>query len=316
MAYLVGLEGIALLRAFTGEYDREFTEARLAEIRSLLDDIRLGAGGPADPMTTTEGYRGWAEVYDQPGNALIDVEQTIVAEILDALPVGLALDAACGTGRHAALLASRGHRVTGIDGSPQMLARARAKVPGGEFYEADLHRLPLPDDHVDVVVCGLALAHVSELAPVFVEFARVLRPGGHLVISDTRGLPGALWYPLVRQDADGRPRAMMCKAHPTSDYLAAALPLGFQVRRCEEPRRGHPYVDPDGLPPAYRQFTAAGRAAPDGEPPNIWSLHSWSPAATNAAYRDTPSVIVWHFQLVEQPERQKGPAGNADFPPG
>ena len=37
LAYLVGLQGVALLRAYNGEYDREFTEARIAEIRAMLD---------------------------------------------------------------------------------------------------------------------------------------------------------------------------------------------------------------------------------------------------------------------------------------
>jgi hypothetical protein len=37
LAYLLGLQGVALLRAYNGEYDREFTEARIAEIRAMLD---------------------------------------------------------------------------------------------------------------------------------------------------------------------------------------------------------------------------------------------------------------------------------------
>jgi hypothetical protein len=41
VAYLLGLEGIALLDAWAGDHDREFTEARLAEIRRLLDDEKL-----------------------------------------------------------------------------------------------------------------------------------------------------------------------------------------------------------------------------------------------------------------------------------
>jgi ubiquinone/menaquinone biosynthesis C-methylase UbiE len=72
-----------------------------------------------------------------------------VREILDSLPVGVALDAACGTGRHTAYLASLGHKVIGVDASPEMLALARQKVPEGEFHEAELHELPLPDDSVD-----------------------------------------------------------------------------------------------------------------------------------------------------------------------
>ncbi|WP_241582192.1 class I SAM-dependent methyltransferase, partial [Rosenbergiella nectarea] len=65
-----------------------------------------------------------------------------------------------------------------------MLARARAEVPGAGFRLGELTRLPVEDGAVDLVVCALALAHVPDLEPVLAEFARVLRPGGHLVISD------------------------------------------------------------------------------------------------------------------------------------
>jgi hypothetical protein len=53
LAYLLGLEGIALLRAFSGAYDREFTLARLREIQTLLDSAEeLGDGVEARPITT------------------------------------------------------------------------------------------------------------------------------------------------------------------------------------------------------------------------------------------------------------------------
>ena len=293
LAYLLGLEGIALLRAFAGEYDRDFTIARFAEIRALLDSVEeLGDGAVVDAIPTTEGYGSWAESYDEPGNQLIELEQPIVREILDGLQAGVALDAACGTGRHSAYLAARGHTVIGVDSSPAMLERARAKVPAGEFRVADLHDLPLPDDHVDLVVCALALMHVPKLEPVLAELVRVLRPGGSLVISDWRILIGSTGIPVVKARPDGSPGYMPTWSRRTSEYLAAALPLGLHVRRCEEPLRPSPLVDEHGV--------SAGAEVPDhvpGEPPNIWALHRWCPAATNAAYRGLPVAIVWHFQL-------------------
>jgi ubiquinone/menaquinone biosynthesis C-methylase UbiE len=58
-----------------------------------------------------------------------------------------------------------------------MLAHARRRGPDGEFHLAELDRLPLPDDSVEVIVCALALVHVLRLQPVLAEFVRVLRPG-------------------------------------------------------------------------------------------------------------------------------------------
>jgi ubiquinone/menaquinone biosynthesis C-methylase UbiE len=288
LAYLLGLEGIALLRTFAGEYDRDFTMARLAEVRALLDAVdELGDGTRIDPISTTEGYRSWAEFYDEPGNQLIDLEKPIVREILGGLPPGVALDAACGTGRHSAYLASLGHRVIGVDSSTAMLERAREKVPDGEFHVGDLHDLPVPDDHADLVICALALVHAPNIQPVLAELVRVLRPGGHLVISDQRGLIPGIGVPVVKARPDGSPGYMPIRTRLASDYLRAALPLGLQVRRCEEPPRPFPLVDDDGEFPDHEADA----------PPNIWALHRWAPAATNAAYRDSPAVIVWHFEL-------------------
>lgn len=294
LAYLLGLEGIALLRAFAGEYDREFTLARIREIRALLDGAdELGDGVEETPMTVQEGYAQWAPWYDEPGNELLEVEEPVVREIVDRLPVGVALDAACGTGRHGVYLASLGHRVIGVDATAEMLEVARAKIPAGDFYEADLRDLPLADDFVDVVVCGIAAVHVPNLAPVFAEVARVLRPGGHLVLTDSRGLIGDICLPLARTRPDGTFGYIPVLSRIASDYLAVALPFGFEVRRCEELRRRTPLVDDEGRDLADPE-TPEHRP---GRPPNIWALHRFAPEATNAAYRGLPSAIVWHFQL-------------------
>jgi ubiquinone/menaquinone biosynthesis C-methylase UbiE len=295
LAYLLGLEGIALLRAFSGVYDQDFTRERLREIQALLDSAEgLGEGVEARPMTTREGYARWAEFYDEQSNQLIELERPVVREILDELPLGVALDAACGTGRHTAYLASLGHKVIGVDTSPEMLARARERVPEGEFYEADLHDVPLTDDSVDVVVCALVLSHLPDLAPPLTEFVRVLRPNGHLVISDSRGLIGDIGLPLVKVGPDGEFGYMPTYARLASEYLAAALPLGLQVRRCEEPRVPSPLVGDDGTD--LHDVVRPPDHVP-GNPPNIWSLHAWCPSATNAAWRGKPSAIIWHFQL-------------------
>jgi SAM-dependent methyltransferase len=298
LAYLLGLEGIALLRAFAGEYDREFTLARFREIRALLDAAdELGDGVEVTPMTMREGYAQWAPSYDEPGNGLLEAEAPLVREIVDALPVGVALDAACGTGRHSVYLASLGHTVIGVDTTPEMLEIARAKVPAGEFHEADVRDIPLADDSVDVIVCGIAVSHLPDLASVFTEFARVLRPGGHLVLTDSRGLIGDVGLPLTRARPDGTFGYIPVWSRLASDYVAVALPLGFEVRRCEELRLRPPLVDDEGR-------DVNDPETPDHRPgslPITWALHRFAPEATNAAWHRHPLAIIWHFQLSADP---------------
>ncbi|WP_419995258.1 class I SAM-dependent methyltransferase [Streptomyces boninensis] len=296
LGYLLGLEGVALLRGLReGSADRDFVEARIAEVRKLLDTPGLTRAASVEAATgavsTAEVYRDWAAHYDAPGNQMIDVEQPVVQRVLDGLPVGRALDAACGTGRHTAHLHRLGHDVTGVDASPEMLAQARRRLPAEiGLCRADLARLPLATDSVDTVVCALALTHVAELGEVLAEFARVLRPGGHLVLSDAHQLASYLSPTLARGlDATGRPALLTEYHRPLSAYLAAALPLGFQVRHCEEPTRPRPGID----------ATIDATGPPDPLPTEMsWDLPYWCPAASAAALDGSPLVVVWHFQLA------------------
>ncbi|MDP9285996.1 MAG: hypothetical protein M3P41_13735, partial [Actinomycetota bacterium] len=71
-------------------------------------------------------------------------------------------------------------------------------------------------------------------------------------------------------------------------------PFRYQVRRCEEPTVPSPLLGEDGT------TIHDGVRLPDyvpGEPFSIWQLHARAIEATNALWRDKPSVIIWHFQL-------------------
>ena len=291
LAYLLGLEGVALMRAFTGEYDRTFTEARIAEVRELLDRAdELGPGVDVPALPVSDGYDGWASSYDGEANGCFPMRDDVLLPMLDSLPPGRVLDAGCGTGAVTQQLVERGHEVIGIDGSEGMLSRARRAVPGARFELGDLTALPLPDGSVDHVVCSLALTHLSDLTPFFAEAARVMRPGGHLLVLDTRGhFLGSALYPLVKEAPDGRVGHIAGYHHGLGDYLRAALPLGFVVRACEETHLGDSIVGPE---------VEAAPLTPG--PPNIWELHPWARDAANAAKAGQSAVVAWDFQL--QPE--------------
>ena len=183
--FVLGLEGLAILRAWMA--DSDIVTARRQKILEMAEQF---ADEPwsnpllAEEKDVSSGYSDWADTYDMGGNPMLIAEEPIVRGLLDLYPVGTALDAACGTGRHTAYLASLGHQVTGIDSTSEMLEVASAKVPGARFEIADLTAIPLADGEVDLAVCTLALTHCLDLGPPVKELARVVRSGGRVVISD------------------------------------------------------------------------------------------------------------------------------------
>jgi ubiquinone/menaquinone biosynthesis C-methylase UbiE len=110
-----------------------------------------------------------------------------------------ALDAGCGTGFLSFELAARGHRVTGVDFAPAMLAEARRKAAQQNvpvrFEEADAEQLPFPAASFDLAVSRHLLWTLPHPEAAIDEWIRVLRPGGRLVVIDGQFNPGFLVEP-------------------------------------------------------------------------------------------------------------------------
>ena len=98
-------------------------------------------------------------------------------------PMG-ALDLACGTGDIAALLATRGVRVVGLDITHRMLQLGRARQPNIMFVTGDMLALPFGDAMFDIVTTGYGLRNVPDIGKAIAEIARVLKPEGVLLSLD------------------------------------------------------------------------------------------------------------------------------------
>jgi 2-polyprenyl-3-methyl-5-hydroxy-6-metoxy-1,4-benzoquinol methylase len=147
---------------------------------------------PSDSLREVYERRG-GEDYAQPvvpDPALDRKFAVLTEEIAALLPVAAYLDAGCGDGRFLAALPSLGPvpaRVVGVDIADSILGTAhRAATAAGldlELVRGNLERLPLEDAEFDLVVSIQVVEHLLDPAAGIGELARVLRPGGTLLLS-------------------------------------------------------------------------------------------------------------------------------------
>ena len=152
---------------------------------------------------------------------------------------GRVADLGCGPGRVGAFLAARGVEIVGIDLSIRMLEVGRQAHPDLCFAVGDLAALPMADQSLDGAVCWYSIIHTApdHLDGVFDEFARVLVPGGHLLLAFQAGNGEQ----LHRSDVQGRPVALTNHRHDPDDVTRRLASAGFVVLSCvvREPELVH-----------------------------------------------------------------------------
>ena len=190
--------------------------------------------------------------------------------VIPKRPSLAALDAGCGTGFLSLEMAARGHRVTGVDFAPAMIAAARRKAAMQgldiHFEKGDAEALPFPPGSFDLVISRHVLWTLPHPEAAIDEWKRVLRPGGRLAIIDGSRYDEAS-APPQRENArtsseytaiggqlpfyGGRPREeieAVLLAHglvniasdPLEDLVAAQT--AHLVAQGQEPRRRQRYV--------------------------------------------------------------------------
>ena len=133
------------------------------------------------------------------------IAATIRAHNPDAVSL---LDVGCGTAAHGLCLVEAGFTVDGIDLEPAFVDQARAKIPAGEFFVADMRSFELPKRYDGIVSLFSAIGYVRDEAGLVATLERMaahLKPGGVLVI-DPWFEPGVLthgWITTVEGEANG-----------------------------------------------------------------------------------------------------------------
>jgi ubiquinone/menaquinone biosynthesis C-methylase UbiE len=135
----------------------------------------------------TDAYGWQSRVYDlviEPVNAPV---RRVARRQVDLPPGAVVLDVGCGTGTALAEYASEGFEVLGTDQSPSMLEQARRRLrDAADLRLTDGPSIPFEDGRADLVLVSLLLHSVSrgEAAALLDEVARVLAPGGRVLVTD------------------------------------------------------------------------------------------------------------------------------------
>ena len=136
--------------------------------------------------TLPAAYRAWRA--SELGQITDRIEEELIVDLIGSLQGRRVLDVGCGDGTLAVRLASLGAAVTGMDTDPRMLAAARVRAASARadvtLVEADAIALPFADETFDIVVAVTVLCFVHDPSRVLHEAARVLRPGGRLLLGE------------------------------------------------------------------------------------------------------------------------------------
>jgi len=171
-----------------------------------------------------ESYDAIAPCWDAARVAFHGREREYVDALLGGLPVPSSiLDLGCGTGRPIAeYVMSRGHRVTGVDQAEALLSLARGRYPNGTWIASSIEAFA-PSETFGAIVCWDALFHIdrSEHEALFARFARMLRPGGRLMLT-----AGGSEHPAFIDTMFGQ--RFFYDSHPPEKVLALLARAGFE----------------------------------------------------------------------------------------
>lgn len=181
------------------------------------------------------------------------------------------LDVGCGEGRFCRMLGDVGMQTTGLDPVPAMLDAARAQDTAGNYVQGYAEALPFADQSFDLVFSYLALIDIDDAQAAIAEMARVLRPGGRVLVANLTSFTtsGAAmgWRRCKDTDAILRTLGTYLDTRknwyewdgvriqnwhrPLSDYMGWFLGAGLNLTHFDEPQ---PHGGPDSKVASYQTF--------------------------------------------------------------
>lgn len=187
-------------------------------------------------LSSLDAYAQWAVNYPAHAhNPLMEAEEQAMLSLMPDVRGKTVLDLACGTGRYGRLALERGAiTAIGLDNSVAMLRANKLRLIGQSSVEA----IPLANQSLDVVLCGLALGHLPSLQASLSEISRILKSGGIALVSDFHPFLFLNGARRTFTGSDGQTYAVEHYAHLYADYHRVAQAVGLQVESVLEPKLG------------------------------------------------------------------------------
>jgi len=230
-------------------------------------------------MSSYENYSKTSASYDttRPPQGLEVIREALSTNAVP-LKTQILLDAGCGTGQYTAALINDVAQITAIDLNEAMLSAAKEKLHGETesgrlvFQQASLEALPIDAQSVDAIMVNQVLHHIADDPDthwpghqrVFAEFARVLKPGGMIVINSCSHvqLRSGFWFYQLIPNAIERICRRTCDPTVIAELLQA---VGFSQTRHA--------VDPQIVMQDASYFSAQGVFDPNWRSgDSIWAL--------------------------------------------
>lgn len=269
---LYGATGLPIVRLYGGEGDERYEASRTLEVLSAWPGLNAD---DARWLVENRGERHDATLPMLPAarTELHLRRYELAGEILSATGGASVADLACGTGYGAGVLRASGARTyVGVDLDARTIeyARRRHGGEGREFVVADATRTPIESASVDLVASFETIEHVADTTGLVAEYARVLKPGGTLVVS-TPNKMGPTPYHVHDFDAASFVGALETKFTvervlgqlPVDDVFDPSLPAGMW--RVEQPGAGE-ILAPDGSGRRADFLIAVARVRDAGTP--------------------------------------------------
>jgi SAM-dependent methyltransferase len=186
-------------------------------------------------LDAAAGYAEWAPFYDASMDDRLDLPLLRALASVKWQGIGRAVDLGCGTGRIGAWLKAQGlERVDGIDASPAMLDQASAKRIYERLICADVTRTGLATGEYDLAVSSFTVCHIADLAGLYTEAARLLRPSGNFALVDYHPFMLLKGVPTHFDAPTGEPIAIANVIHMIGDHIEVGRRAGLTVLELRE----------------------------------------------------------------------------------